>query len=154
VDDRSRALPGWSIVGCMNDAPFRPVLRTQADVERMWRQLIKPLGFSGCSLWMVVIEGDRPVPQIMEIAEMPLAPEEGDAEAIAGVLAHLADDGSRFAFLRSRPGGGRPDASDRAWARVLYDAGRTAGARLEVVHLAHDDDIYPLAVDDLLAEPA
>lgn len=138
----------------MNDAPFRPVLRTQSDVERMWRQLMKPLGFSGCSLWMVVIEGDRPVPQIMEIAEMPLAPEDGDAEAIAGVLAHLADGGSRFAFLRSRPGGGRPDASDRAWARALYDAGRTAGARLEVVHLAHDDDVYPLAVDDLLAEPA
>jgi len=138
----------------MNETPFRPVLRTQSDVEQMWRRLMKPLGFSGCSLWMVVIEDDRPVPQIMEIVEMPLAPEEGDAEAIAGVLAHLADDGSRFAFLRSRPGGGRPDASDRAWARALYDAGRATGARLEVVHLAHDHDIYPLAVDDLLAEPA
>jgi hypothetical protein len=138
----------------MNDAPFRPVLRTQSDVEQMWRRLMKPLGFSGCSLWMVVIEDDRPVPQIMEIVEMPLAPEDGDAEAIAGVLTHLADDGSRFAFLRSRPGDGRPDASDRAWARALYDAGRAAGARLDVVHLAHDRDIYPLAVDDLLAEPA
>ena len=138
----------------MTDAPFRPVLRTQSDVEQMWRRLIRPLGFSGCSLWMVVIEDDRPVPRIMEIAEMPLAPEEGDAEAIAGVLGELAENGTRFAFLRSRPGGGRPDASDRAWARALYDAGRVAGARLEVVHLAHDHDIYPLAVDDLLAEPA
>jgi len=138
----------------MNDTPFRPVLRTQSDIEQMWRRLMKPLGFSGCSLWIVVIEGDRPVPQIMEIAEMPLEPEEGDAGAIAGVLGELADSGSRFAFLRSRPGGGRPDASDRAWARALYDAGRAAGARLEVVHLAHDEDIFPLAVDDLLAEPA
>jgi hypothetical protein len=138
----------------MNEMPFRPVLRTQSDVEQMWRRLMKPLGFSGCSLWMVVIERDRPVPQIMEIVEMPLAPEDGDAEAIAGVLAHLADVDSRFAFLRSRPGGGRPDVSDRAWARALYDAGRAAGARLEVIHLAHDHDIYPLAVDDLLAEPA
>ena len=138
----------------MTDAPFRPVLRTQADVEQMWRRLIRPLGFSGCSLWMVVIEDDRPVPRIMEIAEMPLAPEEGDAEAIAGVLGELVLEGTRFAFLRSRPGGGRPDSSDRAWARALYDAGREAGARLEVVHLAHDHDIYPIAVDDLLAEPA
>jgi hypothetical protein len=138
----------------MTDAPFRPVLRTQSDVEQMWRRLIRPLGFSGCSLWMVVIEDDRPVPRIMEIAEMPLAPEEGDAEAIAGVLGELALEGTRFAFLRSRPGGGRPDASDRAWARALYDAGRSAGAPLEVVHLAHDHDIYPIAVDDLLAEPA
>jgi hypothetical protein len=138
----------------MTDTPFVPVLRTQSDVERMWRRLMTPLGFSGCSLWMVVIEADRPVPKVMEIAEMPLAPEEGDAEAVAGLLEELADDGTRFAFLRSRPGRGRPDASDRAWARALYDAGRRAGARLEVVHLAHDDDIYPLAVDDLLAEPA
>jgi hypothetical protein len=138
----------------MTDAPFRPVLRTQSDVEQMWRRLMSPLGFSGCSLWMVVVEGDRPVPQIMEITELPLAPEEGDAEAIAGVLAHVAEEGTRFAFLRSRPGGGRPDPSDRAWARALYDAGREAGTRLEVVHLAHDHDVYPLAVDDLLAEPA
>ena len=85
---------------------------------------------------------------------MPREPEDGDAEAIAGVLERLVDNDSRFAFLWSRPGRGRPDASDRAWARALYGAGRAAGARLEVIHLAHDDDIYPLAVDDLLAEPA
>ena len=142
------------MVGAMTDSPFRPLLRSQSDVEQMWRRLMNPLGFSGCSLWMVVVDGDRPVPQVMEIAEIPISPEDGDAESIAGLLTHLADDGSRFAFLRSRPGGGRPDASDRAWARTLYDAGRSAGARLEVVHLAHDHDIYPMAVDDLLAEPA
>jgi len=62
--------------------------------------------------------------------------------------------GSRFAFLRSRPGGGRPNAEDRAWARALYEAGRRAGAALEVVHLANDHDVCPLPMDDLLAEPA
>src|ERR1700750_1386416 len=62
----------------------------------------------------------------MEIAEMPLPPEDGDIEAVAGVLVSLADDDSRFAFLRSRPGGGRPDASDRAWGRALYHSGRPA----------------------------
>ena len=134
----------------MTETPFRPVLRTQADVEQMWRRLMTPLGFAGCSLWMVVVEEDRPVPRMMEIAELPMAPEAGETEALAGVLERLADEGTRFAFLRSRPGGGRPDESDRAWARTLYDAGRRAGARLEVVHLAHDHDIYPLALDDLL----
>ena len=134
----------------MTETPFRPVLRTQADVEQMWRRLMTPLGFAGCSLWMVVVEEDRPVPRVMEIAELPMAPEAGETEALAGVLERLADEGTRFAFLRSRPGSGRPDESDRAWARTLYDAGRRAGARLEVVHLAHDHDIYPLALDDLL----
>jgi hypothetical protein len=134
----------------MTETPFRPVLHTQADVEQMWRRLMTPLGFTGSSLWMVVVEDDRPLPRLMEIAELPMAHEAGEAEALAGVLERLADEGTRFAFLRSRPGGGRPDESDRAWARTLYDAGRRAGARLEVVHLAHDHDIYPLALDDLL----
>ena len=154
MDERAHDRRIRSIVGGMTETPFRPLLRTQADVEQMWRRLMTPLGFRACSLWMVVIEGERPVPKIMEFAEMPASPEEGDSEAIAGLLERLADADTRFAFLRSRPGGGRPDATDRAWARALYDAGRLAGARLDVVHLAHDHDVYPLAIDDLLAEPA
>jgi hypothetical protein len=138
----------------MTETPFQPVLRTQADVEHMWRRLMTPLGFSTCSLWMVVVEDDVPVPRIVELVELTPTPEEGFAEAIAVVLEGLADDDIRFAFLRTRPGSGRPDPADRAWARALYDAGRLAGARLEVVHLAHDHDLYPLAADDLLAEPA
>jgi hypothetical protein len=134
--------------------PFRPVIRTQADLEQMWRRLMTPLGFSGCSLWMVVIEGDRPVPKVMEFAEMPESPEDDDARALAGFLEHLAEPYTRVAFLRSRPGFGRPTAGDRAWALALYDAGRRSGARLAVVHLAHDRDVMPLAMDDLLAEPA
>jgi Asp-tRNA(Asn)/Glu-tRNA(Gln) amidotransferase A subunit family amidase len=81
-------------------------------------------------------------------------PEDDEIDAYAGVLAPLAVGGTRFALLRTRPGGGRPDANDRAWARALYDAGRRAGAHLEVIHLAHDHDVLPLAMDDLLAEPA
>jgi hypothetical protein len=154
VDDRAHGLANRGIVVGMDQTPFRPLLRTQSDVETMWRRLMTPLGFRSCSLWMVVIEGEQPVPKVMEFAEMPTAPEEGDIEALAGVLAHLGAPGTRLAVLRSRPGGGRPDASDRAWARALYAAGRQAGARLEVVHLAHDHDVLPLTVDDLLAEPA
>ncbi|HET7069938.1 MAG TPA: hypothetical protein VFI40_03860 [Nocardioides sp.] len=138
----------------MSETPFRPMLRTQADVEAMWRRLMKPLGFGSCSLWLVVIEGERPVPKVMEFAEMPAAPEDGDAEALGVVLEELAEPDTRFAFLRSRPGAGRPNADDRAWANALYAAGHRAGARLEVIHLAHDHDIVPMTVDDLMAEPA
>lgn len=138
----------------MSDHPFRPVLRTQADVEQMWRGLMGPLGFSGFSLWMVVIEDDRAIPKVMEFAEMPESPEDDDAEALAVIMGHLAAPGTRLAVLRSRPGAGRPSPGDRAWALALYEAGRRSGARLDVIHLAHDHDIYPIAVDDLLAEPA
>jgi hypothetical protein len=138
----------------MADTPFRPVIRTQADLEQMWRRLMSPLGFARHTIWMVVVQDDRPVPQVMEIVEAPEAPEPDDVSAFAGVLELLARPDTRFAFLRSRPGSGGPDATDRAWARGLYDAGRQAGARIDVVHLAHDHDVLPIALDDLLAEPA
>ena len=115
---------------------------------------MKPLGFSGYSLWMVVIEDGRAIPKVMEFAEMPESPEEDDGEALAAFLAHLAVPGTRFAFLRSRPGGGRPSPGDRAWALALYDAGRRSGADLDVVHLAHDHDVMPLPMDDLMADSA
>ncbi len=138
----------------MNDQPFRPLVRSQVDLERMWRAMMSPLGFSGHTLWLVVIQDDRPVPRVMEIVEAGVPPEADDVDAFARVLEQLVGPGTRFAFLRSRPGGGRPDALDRAWARALYDAGRQSGAVIDVVHLAHDHDVLPIAVDDLLAEPA
>ena len=138
----------------MTEEPFRPRVRTQSDLEQMWRRLMSPLGFSSHTLWMVVIEDDRPVPQVIEIVEADEAPVEEDAVAFARVLERLAQPELRFAFLRSRPGGGRPDPTDRAWARALAEAGRRAAAAVDVVHLAHDHDVLPIAVDDLLAEPA
>ena len=138
----------------MTSEPFRPAISTQADLEQLWRRLMKPLGFSGYSLWMVVIDGDHAIPKVMEFAEMPESPEDDDAEALATFLGHLAAPSTRFAFLRSRPGGGRPSPGDRAWALALYDAGRRSGARLDVVHLAHDHAVMPLPMDDLLATPA
>ena len=138
----------------MNEEPFRPLTRTQAELEQLWRRLMSPLRFSTYTLWMVAIQDDRPVPQVMEIVDAADTPDDADVVAFARVLEHLASPDTRFAFLRTRPGGGGADALDRAWARALYDAGRQSGAVLDVVHLAHDHDVLPIAPDDLLAEPA
>jgi hypothetical protein len=154
VENRSRQAPDRGIVGAMSEEPVRPVVRTQIDLERMWRRLMSPLGFEGHTLWMVVIQDDRPVPQVMEIVETGTPPDPEDVASFTGLLEPLAMAGLRFAFLRSRPGRGRPDANDRAWARALHEAGRQAGAVVDVVHLAHDDDVLPIVLDDLLAEPA
>jgi len=135
----------------MTDVPFRPVLRTQSDLETMWRRLMSPLGFGGHTLWMVVVRADRPIPRVLEIVDASDTPDDADVDAFAGVLARLAAPDTRFAFLRSRPGGGSPDPADRAWARALYDAGRRSGARVDVVHIAHDHDVLPVTPDDLLA---
>ena len=89
--------------------PFRPLIRTQAELQRAWQRLLSPLGFSGQSIWMLVIdEDDHPLPQVTEITEAEL---DGDItpEDFSRLLVHLKQAGLdtvRFAFLRSRPGPG------------------------------------------------
>jgi hypothetical protein len=135
----------------MTEDAFRPLIHTQRDLEAMWRRLMSPLGFTSHTIWMVVVQDDRPVPRILQLVEAPDAPEDEDVDAFAGVLGHVAQPDTRFAFLRSRPGDGGPDATDKAWARCLHDAGRRSGARVDVVHLAHDHDVLPIVLDDLIA---
>ena len=140
----------------MTENPYRPTVRTQADLEQVWRHLMEPLGFGGASIWMMRIDPDgRAVPALMEITETELAPETAEeSESFAGLLHDLdvTEPGGSFAFLRSRPGHGI-EAGDRAWASFLYDAGRLGGVRLEVVHLATDTDLVPLPLDEIGLRP-
>jgi hypothetical protein len=130
--------------------PLRPLVRTQSDLEAMWKELMGPWGFGGHSLWLVVIDSDdRPLPQITEITEAVEPPDDEMIASLADFLLHLATDDLRFAFLRSRPGHGGLTAEDRAWARALYDTGRRAGVPLEVVHRACDHDLVAVPMDEV-----
>ena len=103
--------------------PFRPVVRSQSDLETAWKHLMGPPtrdgGFGGHSLWLLVIEDDHPFPQITEITEAVEPPDEEMVASVATFLSGLAGEGRRFAFLRSRPGHGGLTADDRAWARSV-----------------------------------
>jgi hypothetical protein len=57
--------------------------------------------------------------------------------------------GGRVACLPSRPGRAAVTDDDRAWASGLYDACRRAGLPAEVVHLATDEELFPLPLDEL-----
>jgi hypothetical protein len=133
--------------------PFRPTIRTQADLERTWRHLMEPLGFSRSSIWMMLLDADdHPHPRLTEIQDCVGPPEpeglESFAEMARTVLGDVAPAG-RWAFLRSRPGGSTVTHDDRAWARGLVAACRAAGVPTEVVHLATDADVVPLPWDAL-----
>ncbi|MFN8188989.1 MAG: hypothetical protein U0R78_00900 [Nocardioidaceae bacterium] len=135
---------------------FRPVISSQADLEAAWRFLMKPLGFSGESLWFMLVEPDGTV--VPSITQLEDAAEPPDDDVLLSLTTHLStmiDDldlrGARVAFRRSRPGGGGPDARDRAWARSITSACRLVGLPCEVVHLATDHDVHPLPGDDLVA---
>ncbi|QCW49241.1 hypothetical protein FE634_00290 [Nocardioides dongxiaopingii] len=134
--------------------PHRPVIRSQADLERAWRHLVEPLGFSAHSTWMMLIDAeDHPLPQLTQVEDCDRVPEPEVLTGFAELAAHLLDDvapGGRWAFLRSRPGAGVTDV-DRAWARGLVEACRELGVPTEVVHLATDVDLLPLPLDSLAA---
>lgn len=137
--------------------PFRPLIRTQSDLQRFWQRIVSPLGFSGQSIWMLVIDADdHPLPQLTEITEAELDADIGP-EDFRRLLVHLWEaglDSVRFAFLRSRPGPGGITAEDRSWAALLYDAARLADVPLEVVHRASDHDLVPIPFDDVRGESA
>src|SRR5688572_29061921 len=132
--------------------PYRPTIRSQADLEKAWRRLIRPLGFHRRSVWLLLIDGDdRPTPVMTEVTDLPEAP---DAEAtdgfghVLGDLLEHVDPAGRWALLLSRPGAHPTDEADRAWAGALYATVRSRGIAHDTIHLATDTEIMPVPLDD------
>ncbi len=142
----------------MSETPYAPVIRTQSDLEEAWRHVMEPLGFSGHSLWLMFIQADRtPLPHLSQIEETVTPPTDVEQSRFIGFLKCLAPEmreGERLVFLRSRPGRGGPGPDDLAWARSLYDACRAADVETDVVHLATDDALVPLPMDEVLPQTA
>ena len=134
----------------MNDDP----INNQADLEQVWRTLMEPLGFTRSSLWIVFLHPDgRPHKTLIEVPtpDGMVAPDPTAPELLALLQAWTSDqvpDG-RVAFLRSRPGHGGLDRSDRLWAAALYAAARLASVPCEVVHAANDDRLLPVPLDEI-----
>ncbi len=130
-------------------------VHTQADLEQLWRTLMEPLGFSGGALWALAIGGDDlPTKVLMEIRDEGVDPTPEEVTSFGAFLAHLTPDvpdGSRWAFLRCRPGRGGANPADRALVAALIAGCREAGVPTDVAHLATDDCLVPLPYDELAA---
>jgi hypothetical protein len=154
VDDGPHA---DAIRGTLVGMTFAPIIRTQTDLERAWRQLMGPWGYGRHSLWLMVIQDDVPVPQLTEIDECVEPPDAELTESFAHLLGALAGDlggDPRFAVLRTRPGTGAVTDDDRAWARCVYGAAATAEVGCEIVHLGTEGSIRPLPPDEVIAASA
>jgi hypothetical protein len=141
----------------MTDTPFRPTIRTQADLEEAWRHLMGPWGYGGASTWLMLVLDDEVIPHLTEIAECEDPPEPEGIDGLADILRMLDEEiapGARVAFLRSRPGADVVTDTDRAWASGLYDAARRAGVPAEVVHLATRGSVRAIPPDDLELDAA
>jgi hypothetical protein len=135
-----------------------PVVRTQSDLDALWRTLMGPLGFGYPRLYVVFIPPDgRCVPHITEVSDLSELPDPLVIGNLLGICSTLLDrtlpSGSRVAFLHARPGGRGITAADRAWGAALLAAADRALVPVWPVHLANDRELRVLAPDDL-AEPA
>lgn len=129
-----------------------PPVRSQADLHRMWRSLMGPLGFGGRSLWLLVLdEHGRPTSRLLQVDEMPPRPDPGMQTSLVRVVSSMAGDAGQVVFLLSRPGGDGLTADDLAWASMLQEAAQLAGVPVWPVHRANDDALLVIAPDDLSA---
>lgn len=129
-------------------------ITTQSDLEDVWRSLMEPLGFTRTSLWIVFVHPDgRPHKTLIEVpAPDHLVAPDPTAPELLDLLREWATEhvpNGRVAFLRTRPGRGGLDGTDRLWAAALYAAARVAGVPCEVVHAANDDRLLPVPLDEI-----
>ncbi len=133
-------------------APRMPV-RTSAQLQELWRELMGPRGFTGRTLWLVFLDhDDRPHELVVPIGDLPLAPDPELLTSLRGVVDTLLADGtvSAVPMLLARPGDPAMTAADRRWARALR---RHLDAHLGgwPVHLATRGRVQPFGPDDLRA---
>ena len=120
-------------------------------LESTWTELMGPLPHGSHSLWLMLIgPDDRPLPTLAQVTDTAHLPDPREQAHLTTFVRSLVDDGWRIAFLVARPGRDEITDSDRAWARILYDACRAGDVACDVVHRANDVDVRPVTADDLV----
>lgn len=138
----------------MTEQAFRPVLHSQADVEKFWTTICRPQGWRTNELWVVLVDAEgQPFPSVQQVSELPEIPDPAELDHLmlgCRALLEEFDPGGRVALLLCRPGPGRPMEFDRTWVSALVRAAHRLGVELEVVHVASDVAIRPLPLDALV----
>ena len=76
---------------------FEPTIHSQQDLEDVWRRLMGPLGFSGRSLWLMLVDADgHPVPHLSQIEQADTPPELDELAGFADIVRGLRADAARL----------------------------------------------------------
>jgi hypothetical protein len=132
-----------------------PPIRSLDDLDRHWRSIKGPWGFSRPQVWCSVFgPGGEVTPILIKIEECPDVPDADGAghllDRITEVVEEFVDGGSA-ALMFARPGNDVQRTGDRVWARHLTDAGRRARIEVWPVFLANDVCVRIATPDDLAA---
>jgi hypothetical protein len=135
-------------------AALHAPVRTDRDLDRIWRALMGPLGFRTRRLWILLLDADdRPVPQVTQIDDIPYEIDARLCEPVMHMCLHLLESivpGGSVAILFSRPGQNSMSQGDRELARALHTAASDTDVALRPTHFANDVVLSVFALDDLL----
>ena len=132
-----------------------PDVQTAADLERVWRRLIEPLGFGSRQIFAIMLGRDGRVhPSIVNVTDCPAAPD-GQmlvdlARSLRTVLDEADPDGS-IALLWARPTPAGTRASDIQWVRAITAVTRAHSLGEWPLHTADDSVLRVMSPDDLAA---
>ncbi len=134
-----------------------PPLHTQADVTAVWTHLMGELGFGSRSLWVLFIGRDGHAhPAVMKVEQLDVRPDDLFCANLMQICGNFVDDDpahGRVAMLLTRPGRAAMTEGDRVWVSMLYRTFRRAGIAAEPLHLANDEELRLVAVDDVGLDP-
>jgi hypothetical protein len=128
------------------------VIRTHAELARLWRRLMGSGGFGTATIWLVFFDADSRVQSlIVPIDDIPREPDLRFTRNLATIIADLVDGDAvaSVALLVSRPGPRAMCDADRRWARVLRE--QLGDYARWPIHLATHDRVQVFAPDDLVA---
>lgn len=132
-----------------------PDVHTVADLERVWRRLIEPLGFGSRQIFAIMLDRDGRVhPSIVNVTDCPAAPDGRMLVSLARSLREVLDeadpDGS-IALLWARPTQAGTRASDIQWVRAITAVTRAHSLGEWPLHTADDSVLRVMSPDDLAA---
>ncbi len=130
------------------DAKLVP-LDTDSAIERRVHDLIGRANRR--QLWLIFLDEDRvQLPTIIPVDELPLAPEPGDGEMLAGALATTAEmiGAAAVVLVWERYADETLSALDRRWASMAHDACDERGVPLRAMLLSHRRGVRWIAQDD------
>lgn len=132
-----------------------PDVHSAADLERVWRRLIEPLGFGSRQIFAILLDRDGRVhPSIVNVTDCPAAPD-GQmlvtlARSLRTVLDETDPDGT-CAMLWARPTHAGTRASDIQWVRAITAVASVHSLGEWPLHTADDSVLRVMSPDDLAA---
>lgn len=132
-----------------------PPIRSVADLERWWRSIKGPWGFSRPQIWCTVLgPGGELTPILIKIEDCPARPDPVTVGHLFDRLTEVVEEqvpGGSVALMFARPGADDHREDDRQWAQRLHAAGCRASIDVWPVFLANDIGARRATPDDLAA---